>query len=85
MGGTLFALAKRILTVQLSRSLFTKCVEGEFSEVWQHESPTASSHRLGIKCPLGQGLARHRSHGHSKWEKGPLPAPYSPNVLEQEF
>src|SRR3712207_6557694 len=33
MGGTLFALAKRILTVQLSRSLFTKCVEGEFSEV----------------------------------------------------
>jgi hypothetical protein len=25
---------------------------------------------------------KHRSHAHSTWEKGPLPAPYSPYVAE---
>jgi hypothetical protein len=55
-------------------------VEGVFSEVWQDESPTASSHRLHLRCSLGQerlgyiggptGTAPTALHGGKK----PLPA-----------
>ncbi len=35
------------------------------------------------KMLAGSGAGRiHRSYGHSTWEKGPFPAPYSPNSME---
>src|SRR5215217_9513579 len=62
------------------QDLFTNVVEGVFSEVWQDESPTASSHWLHLRCSLGQerlgyiggptGTAPTALHGGKK----PLPA-----------
>jgi len=71
--------------------LFTNVVEVEFcelSEVWQDESPTASSHRLLLRCSLGQerlgyiggptGTAPTALHGGNRSRSRPL----STNVVE---